>query len=589
MGGALKAAGAGAINPNLGIASGISTMAGQPNPLGNVGKALGASLGPMVGASGGASGTGYAKPEAATITPGATQAQIEKSYTGNQNSLLAQQQLLTALQGQQGLQQQSGVLSKQQGLMNDLGANNGAANQGSVFNQAQGLGNMLGAYDAAATQQRAVYQQQNLNNSLAGGVGVQNSAIQGLQGVAGQQQGLANQYGDVAAGRGPNPAQAMLNQQTGNNIASQAALMAGQRGAGANVGLMARQIGQQGAGIQQQAVGQGAVMQANQSLNAMGALGQQQQAMAGTQGQIGALGSTQAGMQQSGITAQGALAGQQIGQQQNQQAMLANVAQNQVGNQLAAQQAVAGQANQMAAQQIGQVNTNAQAQQSEQQILQNALQGANQSNVAMQGNINSANAGLAGTTIEGQKSLIGGAMNGIGAAIGAAEGGEIVKPNATQKFLGSWDKGGASANPNQTFNMAGNNPSNQALQEGATNLGAGIGKAMSSPTGQTPASPDNAYSVPKSSFGRFLQGAPKTMAAANGGMARKNLTGGGNVIASSSKEKATKSGNSYDNDKIPAMLSEGEVVIPRSVMQSKDPVRSAGEFVAAVMAKRGRK
>lgn len=90
---------------------------------------------------------------------------------------------------------------------------------------------------------------------------------------------LAAQYGDVAAGRGPNPALAALNQQTGTNIANTAALQAGQRGGSANVGLLARQVGQQGAATQQNAVGQAATVQANQQLGALGA-------QAGLQNQI---------------------------------------------------------------------------------------------------------------------------------------------------------------------------------------------------------------------------------------------------------------------------------------------------------------
>ena len=60
-------------------------------------------------------------------------------------------------------------------------------------------------------------------------------------------------------GGGPNLAGAQLAQATGQNIAQQAALQAGQRGGAQNVGLMARNIGQQGANIQQQAVGQAAI------------------------------------------------------------------------------------------------------------------------------------------------------------------------------------------------------------------------------------------------------------------------------------------------------------------------------------------
>lgn len=122
-----------------------------------------------------------------------------------------------------------------------------------------GLGNAAG--EAYARNQAQLASQQRLNAALQqqGGLQRQASAFDQMQGVA--------------SGTGPNPAQAMLNQATGANVANQAALMAGQRGAAANVGLMARQAAQQGANLQQQAVGQGATMQANQSLNALGQLG----------------------------------------------------------------------------------------------------------------------------------------------------------------------------------------------------------------------------------------------------------------------------------------------------------------------------
>lgn len=88
-----------------------------------------------------------------------------------------------------------------------------------------------------------------------------------------KQTSVYNQFQDIASGRGPNPAQAMLNQETAKNVSNQAALMAGQRGASGNVGLMARQAAQVGGGLQQQAVGQGATMQANQSLGALNQMG----------------------------------------------------------------------------------------------------------------------------------------------------------------------------------------------------------------------------------------------------------------------------------------------------------------------------
>ena len=77
-------------------------------------------------------------------------------------------------------------------------------------------------------------------------------------------------------------------------------------------------------------------------------------------------------------------------------------------------------------------------------------------------------------------------------------------------------------------------------------------------------------------------GQSDVMAAAKGGLAAK----GGKVDPKKSGQKAEKKGDSYDNDKVPAMLSEGEIVIPRSVTMGKDPVRGAADFVAKVLAKR---
>lgn len=113
----------------------------------------------------------------------------------------------------------------------------------------------------------------------------QQSLLAALQGQGGlQKQGAVyNQFQNIAAGQGPNPAQAMLNQATGANVANQASLMAGQRGAGSNVGLMARQAAQTGANMQQQAAGQGASMQAQQALGALGQAGNMATGMANNQ------------------------------------------------------------------------------------------------------------------------------------------------------------------------------------------------------------------------------------------------------------------------------------------------------------------
>lgn len=345
-------------------------------------------------------------------------------------------------------------------------------------------------------------QLQNAYQGNQAAMGGQNALLNALQ----AQQGLQNQsnvYGqlqNVAQGRGPNPAQAMLNQATGANVANQAALMAGQRGAGANAGLMARQAAQQGANLQQQAAGQGASMQAQQALGALGQAG--------------------------------------------------------------------GMANQMAGQQIGQVNQNVASQQGEQGILQ----GANTANNQIQGT-------LANTTLGGQQSMVGGLMNSAGAGLkmlAGANGGEV--PYASGGMAGPQSMFGQSVNSQnaaaaqgQNFNMA-STEDQKALQKGAQNLGSGLLSALqSSPKKTMTAGPDmGAGSVPSG-----------TMVAAQGGNVGAQLKQGGHVPG-----QAKVKGDSLKNDNVKALLSPGEVVIPRSVMQSHDPVGGAASFVQAVMAKK---
>lgn len=158
-----------------------------------------------------------------------------------------------------------------------------------------------GADVAAARAQSLAAQQQQ--QAFVNATGAQN-------GLANQSD-VYNQLSGIAAGTGPNPAQAMLSQATGANVANQAALTAGQRGVNANPGMIARQAANAGAGIQQQAVGQGAVLQANQSMNAinsMGGLANQQ--VAQQQGALNSL-NNQAQGQQS-LNQAGATAGSQI-------------------------------------------------------------------------------------------------------------------------------------------------------------------------------------------------------------------------------------------------------------------------------------
>lgn len=436
---------------------------------------------------------------------------------------------------------------------------------GDVMKAQQTAGNSLQAQQnllAALQGQNGLGLQSNLANQLQGanGVGTQNSAIQGLQGAA-------NMYGQIAQGGGPNPAAAMLNQQTGANIANQAALMAGQRGAGANAGLLARQAGQQGGALQQNAVGQGATMQANQQLNAL-------QGLVGAQNAVGGLGSNQVGQQ-------------------------------------------AGMANQIAGQQIGQVNANTQAALSNQQQMQNALAGINQANVANQASVNAGNTALANTTLQGKQGLVGGLLNSLGTGFTAAgaHGGEVVKmanggipadaaAASNNGAQSSWGKYLTMAIPILSANA---NPSDQALFGFAKNAldqsnkkqqnmadGGEAKEFDSAPDNSPPASGDSS-----SSWGKYMNdtapaidtnkqdqstlGEIGAIAAMfkDGGMAEN----GGAVKAKNPNQKAKVPGNSYSNDLIPAKLSEGEFVLNREVMESSDPASAAANAVREHLAK----
>lgn len=170
-----------------------------------------------------------------------------------------------------------------------------------------------------------------------------------------------------------------------------------------------------------------------------------------------------------------------------------------------------------------------------------------QANIAaeMQRNVNSVNAQLAAQQMQNQMKTIGGIVQGAGAT-------------------------GMFGSGIQT--MAGGVP---AGAEG------GVAENL-------PHMADGGAAGPQSIVGKYFAGAAMPQMQMAGGGNVHDYRTGGHVKAQNPAEKAVKPGNSYANDKIPAMLSEGEVVIPRNVMHGKDPVRGAAEFVRAVLAKKGR-
>ncbi len=355
--------------------------------------------------------------------------------------------------------------------------------------QAQGIGNNFLA-TSPQVQTATNEQQQQANFANAAG------AVNGL----GNQQNVFGQLQGVANGTGPNPAQAMLNNATGANTQNQAALMAGQRGAGANAGLIARQAAMQGGANQQNAAGQGAALQANQSLGALSQMG--------------------------------GIAGQQVGQQlaANQQA-----AQTALGN----QQTAAGITGQEMAGATGLANT--------------ALQGQTQQNSA-------------GINATGQ--MIGGGLSGIGSGIAALNpsGGA----STGQASAGSTNTpGNYSLGANTTF------PTPQFAQGGPVSkvgmhfqkLAKG-GKAHGVPAMVSPGE----KIIPRAEVKKVAEG-------------KKDAMSAGKLVPGKAKVGGAK--NDYANDTVPKTLSEGDIVLPRSVTQSKNPHWAAHKFVSEIMRKKG--
>ena len=412
------------------------------------------------------------------------------------------------------------------------------------------------------------------------GLGNQAAFLQALQGQNGidnqssvfnQQQGLADQFKGVANGTGPDPALAQYGINTAANTANQAALMAGGRGSSANAGMMARQASNGGAANQQAQSANTATLQAQQQLAGMNALAGQQQAM-------------------------GQTAGTQVGQQANA------------------------------------TNNYATSTQNEQQNLLAAIAAQNNANIGMQSNINSANSNVAGINAnnvgKGVMQGVGSAGQGIMTAAMGATGGKIksdsignnpkmmadggtVAPNQGN-YINKFMQGSQAQSSNPAFgSQAGADEAMSGFGNAVgTSIGNGIKKLFSPSTPMTdqgfkdPTQGDqfgsgakdfsgNAISAPSiGSAGKFAKGG-KVPAMVSAGekylspsQAQKVLQGKENPLNGKTFQGHAKvKGDSLENDTIPTTLEEGGCVIPRSVLQSKEPMREAIKFVHAHMNK----
>lgn len=202
-----------------------------------------------------------------------------------------------------------------------------------------------------------------------------------------------------------------------------------------------------------------------------------------------------------------------------------------------------------------------------------SLAGNTQSNIqAGLNSANSANAGIAQQNAAGQYGLI----NGVGGAIGVlkAHGGMIPEVH-------NYADGGPVSALGQFY--AGNNGLN------------GNANAYISAPSAPLAIPNSKHNAP-SANGNPAGADPTGLIGGNaiGGLGGADLSAAsaGPMIANRGAlvpGRASVGGDNFKNDTVPAVLSPGEIVIPRSITQGKDAPKRAAEFVAKVLAKNGLK
>ncbi len=295
------------------------------------------------------------------------------------------------------------------------------------------------------------------------------------QDVYKQQQNLAQALGQQAQGQGPG--QQLIAQQAGNNVSQQAALMASQRGASANPGMVARQAAQAAAPAQQQALN----AQAGLTLQSQGALG-------------------------------------------NQQAQMAN-------------QALQAQS-----------------------ILQGATASQNSANLAAQG----INAQVAGQNAQTNAQVIGGLISGGAGALAHVfnKGGEVPRYAA-----------GGNVQPMGIQNYASPQAPSLGLQSGFGGLQS-LGATLAGPQQTAQAQPMGNPYAGSGFTPEEMQLESNRQAMQQQGGIPMNEKAGGPIPG-----KAQVQGDSEKNDTQPAMLSPGEVVLPRSVTQGGNVEKKAIEFL----------
>ncbi len=241
-----------------------------------------------------------------------------------------------------------------------------------------------------------------------------------------------------------------------------------------------------------------------------------------------------------------------------------------------------GQAGQIGTQQAGMAQQGAQAQTGAAlQGQQNALTSIANTNAARAGvtsQANQINANANAANAAAQNQLTGNLMGAIGTGVGAIAGGPIgaaIGSGVGRMFAGSPTApttGGTATGAAGMQNSPIVQPVNALAKGGMIGPQSHVTKHfMMAKGGQVPAlvSPGETYLSPSQV---------------------NQVKSGANPLAVGEKipGKPSHPGNDYRNDTVKATLQEGGVVIPNSIMQSKDASKKAAAFVEAILARKGK-
>lgn len=170
-----------------------------------------------------------------------------------------------------------------------------------------------------------------------------------------------------------------------------------------------------------------------------------------------------------------------------------------------------------------------------------------------------------------QASMQGVAQNQVGNQINQGNAFTQNALGATTGFLNAATGLQSNANNNNAMIAGGNQRAQAGLLSGA--LG-GIGSALGlADGGQVPMTGDISGGAGGSALSQFLSSQQQPMMASSGG----HVPG-----------KASAKGDSPSNDTVPTMLSPGEIVVPRSIVNGPNASQKAAKFVNAILAKNGK-